>query len=125
MWLYQLFHWWRVVGTTNILYNSLVAALVLLLALFLAKRFHNSDGRIHRSSGGYRSKAGRRRHARMQRQQRHSQQKKKSRRRNHSKNYHKSAVSRKSTLSKPKRNTNYSKRRKNTRESFGKNFFDF
>lgn len=70
-------------------------------------------------------KAGRRRHARMQRQQRHSQQKKKSRRRNHSKNYHKSAVSRKSTLSKPKRNTNYSKRRKNTRESFGKNFFDF
>ena len=104
---------------------SLVAALVLLLALFLAKRFHNSDGRIHRSSGGYRSKAGRRRHARMQRQQRHSQQKKKSRRRNHSKNYHKSAVSRKSTLSKPKRNTNYSKRRKNTRESFGKNFFDF
>lgn len=102
-----------------------------LALVFLARRFRliyriKNRSKKHRSRGGYRSKAGRRMFAKRQRQQRRIQPVEKSRRRNHSKYYKKNTPS-KSTASsnKRRRTTNYSKRRKGTRESFGKNYFDF
>lgn len=108
-----------------------VAGIVLavLIMVFLAKRFRlfyriRNIGRKHRSRGGYRSKAGRKMFMRRQRQNRRMQTTEKNVRRNHSKHYKKEAPP-KNTAGKHKRNTNYSKRRKGTRESFGKNYFDF
>lgn len=62
--------------------------------------------------------------AKRQRQQRRMKPKEKSRSRNHSK-YYKKETPQKNTDNKHRRNINYSKRRKGTRESFGKNYFDF
>lgn len=103
--------------------------LAILILIFLARKFRllyriRNRSRQHKSRGGYRSKAGRRMFARRQRQQRRMQTTEKSRRRNHSKHYQKTAPP-KTKESKHRRNTNYSKRRKGTRESFGKNYFDF
>lgn len=101
------------------------AVLVIFLAVFLFKKLHNRRERVHRSSGGYRSKAGRRRHARMQRRARRQNVPEKARRRNYSSHYQKRTVPAKSTPNKHKRSASVSKRKRNTRESFGKNFFDF
>ncbi|MFG6393513.1 MAG: D-alanyl-D-alanine carboxypeptidase [Lachnospiraceae bacterium] len=101
------------------------AALALLLLVFLIKKLHRKSSRkTYKSSGGYRSKAGRRRHARMQRRERRRNTPEKNKRRNHSSHYRR-AVPVKNTENKRKKSTNYSKRKKNTRESFGKNYFDF
>lgn len=112
---------------------AMVIGVILLLAIlvFLAKKFRlvyrlRNRSRKHRSRGGYRSKAGRRGFAKRQRQQRRIQPIEKNRRRNSSKYYKKNVPQKSSTVNnKHKRNTNYSKRRKSTRESFGKNYFDF
>ena len=115
----------------HMLIPIMVAGIVLavLILIFLARKFRllyriRNRSRQHKSRGGYRSKAGRRMFARRQRQQRRMQTTEKSRRRNHSKHYQKAAAP-KAKESKYRRNTNYSKRRKGTRESFGKNYFDF
>ncbi|MCI9078632.1 MAG: D-alanyl-D-alanine carboxypeptidase [Lachnospiraceae bacterium] len=101
------------------------AVLVILLIVFLFKSLRNRRGRARRSSGGYRSRAGRRMHARMQRRARRRNTPEKARRRNHSSHYQKRTVPLKSTQNTHKRKPGVSKRKRNTRESFGKNFFDF
>ncbi|MBU5478313.1 D-alanyl-D-alanine carboxypeptidase [Eubacterium sp. MSJ-13] len=79
--------------------------------------------RSQKRHGGYKSKMGRKNHARRVRQDRKDSSKK-SVRRNHSKHYAKQTASSKENVS-GRNNAGYSRRRKNTRESFGKNFFDF
>lgn len=80
--------------------------------------------RSRKRHGGYQSKMGRRNHAKRVRQNRKDSSNKNVRR-NHSKHYTKKTSA--STSDKPstRKNSNYSRRRKKTRESFGKNFFDF
>jgi len=99
--------------------------LAILLIVFLFKKLHNRRGRAHRNRWGYRSRAGRRRHVRMQKRARRQNVPEKSRRRNHSSHYQKRTAPVKSTPSKHKRSTSVNRRKRNTRESFGKNFFDF
>ncbi len=99
--------------------------LAILLMVFLFKKLHSRRGRAHRSSWGYRSRTGRRRHARMQKRARRQNVPEKSRRRNHSSHYQKRTAPVKSTPSKHKRSASVNRRKRNTRESFGKNFFDF
>lgn len=108
-----------------------IALLGLLLLVFLIRKYRifyriRNRSRKHKSRGGYRSKAGRRMLAKRQRRQRriNAMKSPKNRRRNHSKYYKRDAPLRKPET-KHRRNTNYSKRRKSTRESFGKNYFDF
>lgn len=99
----------------------LLAAFIL---FFLLRRLRSSDGRLHRSSGGYRSRTGRRRHAKMERRAARRQVPAKRTRRNNSKHYQQKTPQ-KNNSARRKKNAGYSRRRRNTRESFGKNFFDF
>lgn len=101
------------------------AAVIVFLIALLFKKLRNRSGRARRSSGGYRSRAGRRKHLRMQRQTRRQGAPEKTRRRNHSSHYQKRTVLAKNTQNRRKRNSGVNKRKRNTRESFGKNFFDF
>lgn len=101
------------------------AVLALLLIVFLIRKLWRRKRSSYKSSGGYRSKAGRRRHARVQRQERRRNAPEKNRRRNYRKHYQQKAAPVKSTSNRHKRSTGYNKRKRNTRESFGKNFFDF
>lgn len=101
------------------------AVLAVALLVFLIKKLRlRKSRRTYKSSGGYRSRAGCRRHAKIQRRERRKNTPEKARRRNHSSHY-KKTVPVKNTESKRKKSTNYNKRKKNTRESFGKNYFDF
>lgn len=72
--------------------------------------------------GGYQSKMGRKNHAKRTRQDKRDSSKKNVRR-NHSKHYAKSSS--KNDKNSAAKNAAYSGKRKSTRESFGKNFFDF
>ena len=46
-------------------------------------------------------------------------------RRNHSKHYEKKSATSNKNKNSGRKSASYSRKRKNTRESFGKNFFDF
>lgn len=79
--------------------------------------------RRRRSSGGYRSKQGRRQYARRMRSGYGEVSKKRKTRRNVSRHYEKKAPNVKKN--KKNRGVRYHKNHKKTKESFGKNFFDF
>ncbi len=77
-----------------------------------------------RMSGGYRSSQGKKLHARRMRSQRKDERRsKKKNRRNYSRHYKRRAP--KPEKENVGRGLRYSKNHKNTKESFGKNFFDF
>lgn len=106
----------------------LLIALVVAIAICLFKKVELpriGRRRKRRISGGYRSRGGRRQHARRQRSLRSSEKlANKKVRRNHSKHYEKR--NKISGNEKPKKaGVRFHKKRKNTKESFGKNFFDF
>ncbi len=105
-----------------ILAAVLVLSGIIVLVKTISRRRKN---RLHIGSGGYRSRRGRRKHAHTQRRNRrrsYSSSRKSHKRRNHSRHYQNKQLS---GIVKKRKPTNYKKRRKNTRESFGKNFFDF
>lgn len=80
--------------------------------------------RRNRISGGYRSKRGKRQHARRMRSRRKDDRRSSRRRqRNSSKSYEKRAP--KAEKQRKNKGVRYHKNHKRTRESFGKNFFDF
>ncbi len=100
------------------------AILLLLIILFIIKRNAGRSNRIYSNRhGGYRSRGGKRNHARRQRAARKNRSSSKRARRNHSKHYAGNRPAPQKTAK--RRSTDYSKRRKNTKESFGKNYFDF
>ena len=80
--------------------------------------------RSRKRHGGYQSKMGRRNHAKRVKENKKDSSKQNVRR-NHSSHYAKKNSASKNGKSSNRKYTNYSKRRKKTRESFGKNFFDF
>lgn len=105
----------------------LIGIIITILVCTLKKVELPKFGRRRRGriSGGYRSRGGRRQHARRQRSMRSSERKTgKRQRRNHSKHYEKKNTSTPAASSK-KKGVSFRKKRKNTKESFGKNFFDF
>ena len=105
----------------------LIEIIITILVCILKKVELPKFGRRRRGriSGGYRSRGGRRHHARRQRSMRSSERKTgKRQRRNHSKHYEKKNTSTPAASSK-KKGVSFRKKRKNTKESFGKNFFDF
>lgn len=77
-----------------------------------------------RISGGYRSKGGRRKYAQMKRERRSMEKGKKRRRRNMRRRYQ-STTPTSENKTKRSKGLRYHKKHKNTKESFGKNFFDF
>ena len=119
-------------GVIDFIVNNIVLSIVILLAIIVIVMFiifaitgkSIVMSRSRKRHGGYQSKMGRRNHAKRVRQNRKDSSNKNVRR-NHSKHYTKKTSA--STSDKPstRKNTNYSRRRKKTRESFGKNFFDF
>lgn len=90
------------------------------------RRRRSGSGGSYRSSGGYRSKRAKRNYRRRQRSEKrssHSGSDLDRRRRNRRRHYEtKSAVKPKETK---RKGAKYSKKHRNTKESFGKNFFDF
>lgn len=118
----KLFHN-QLIGSAVII----AVALLLIIVITLLLRSLTPSGRNRRRrkrSGGYQSKGGRKHHARQKRQDKNSAFSTSSNRRNHSRHYEKpkpQKASKKTT----KKGLQYHKRHKNTRESFGKNFFDF
>lgn len=104
----------------------IAAGIILIVILAALLRSLTPSGRRRRRrnrAGGYRSRGGKRNHAKRAKQQRKAFSTK-SVRRNHSSHYQKGN----SQAKKPRRaksGLQYHKRHKNTKESFGKNFFDF
>lgn len=109
----------------SVLIIALGLILILVLALFL-RRLSPAyrRRRRRRRAGGYQSRGGRKQHAKRKKQQKKAFSTK-SGRRNRSKYYQKSGGGTKKTAQKRSKGVQYSKRRKHTKESFGKNFFDF
>lgn len=106
----------------------LLVAIIVAIVVCLFKRVELpriGRRKKRRISGGYRSRAGRRQYARRQRSIRSNEKHaNKKVRRNHSKHYekrNKSSVNEKSK----KTGVRFHKKHKSTKESFGKNFFDF
>lgn len=114
----------------NQLIGSMViigAALLLIIIVTLLLRSLTPSGRNRRRrkrSGGYQSKGGRKHHAKQKRQSKFSGFSTGTPRRNFSKHYEQPKPQKNSNKSR-KKGVQYHKRHKNTRESFGKNFFDF
>lgn len=116
----------------DVIVNNLVLSIVVIFAVVVlilliifaitGKSFILLKSR--KRHGGYQSRMGRRNHAKRLKESKRDSSKKNVRR-NHSKHYAKKNVSSKNDRSFSKKHTNYSRRRKKTRESFGKNFFDF
>lgn len=105
----------------------LLGILIIFLTVCLFKNIHipmPSFRRRRRVSGGYSSRGARRNYARRERANRAIQRSnsQKNVRRNHSKHYDKKASP---SAKKASKNARHRKRHKNTRESFGRNFFDF
>ncbi|MCD7826644.1 MAG: D-alanyl-D-alanine carboxypeptidase [Clostridiaceae bacterium] len=101
----------------------LAAVFVIFLLTLLIRRVHLPHISLkRRPSGGYRSKRGRRNYQRNLRNASRERKagRKKTRRRN--RNYEQKTAD---GQKKNKRGVRYHKRHKNTKESFGKNFFDF
>lgn len=105
----------------------LVCGLVLVAVVCILKRVElPSIRKKKRYSGGYRSKGARKQYARRMRSQRsRERQNNKKTRRNHSKHYEKRGVKGSSEKKNAGKGVRYHKKHKNTKESFGKNFFDF
>lgn len=111
----------------QILLFILLAVIVIFTVICIVKRIELpkfGTKRRKRISGGYRSKRGKRQHARRMRSQRKDDRKKGYKtRRNFSKHYDRRVP--KAEKQKKSRGVRYHKNHKRTRESFGKNFFDF
>ena len=104
--------------------GAAVSALV--IVLFRHVRFPRFRRRRRRSSGGYRSKRARRRNARRSHSHWSSSKSGKRRtRRNMSKYYERKPVNTGSARERRSKGLTYHKNHKKTKESFGKNFFDF
>lgn len=102
------------------------AVIAVLICLLRRVELPKPGIRRKRIRGGYRSKRGKRQHARRARSQRSSQRKTGRRtRRNMSKYYAGRPSSGRVAKQKKSRGVQYHRRHKNTKESFGKNFFDF
>lgn len=98
-----------------------IAIAVIILIIFIIIRRLPSDDKI--GTGGYRTRRGRRKHARIQRERRRELSKNNNKRRNHSKHYNKNKnVKEKNNFSRGRRSR---RRHKKTKESFGKNYFNF
>ena len=105
---------------SNIIILVIAIVLIILIVFIILRRLSFED-RI--GTGGYRSKGGKRKHARLQRERRRELSKRKNKRRNHSKHYAKNTSEK--LNNKSSRSSRSSKRHNRTRESFGKNFYDF
>lgn len=118
----------------NLFHNQLLgsaiiiaaALLLIIIVALLLKSLTPTSRRRRRSrrSGGYLSKGGRRHHARQKKHHNSSDFSPRSGRRNHSSHYDKAKPKKKNDKHRTK-GLQYHKRHKNTKESFGKNFFDF
>jgi D-alanyl-D-alanine carboxypeptidase len=106
----------------------IAAAVVIFLLICLLRHVElpKLGRRRKRGSGGYRSRQARRQHARRLRSQRSSARKNKgSTRRSQSKHYEKKTLRTDGKKERKSKGIRYHKNHKNTKESFGKNFFDF
>lgn len=101
---------------------AVAVAVMLILFLFKHIELPKFGKRRKRVSGGYRSKAARRANIRQQRNARRNEKGSGRRRKNVRKHYEQKPASQ---PKKKKGGVNYHKKHKNTKESFGKNFFDF
>lgn len=105
---------------------AIAAAVVVFLLVCLFRHVELpklGSRRRRRSSGGYRSRQGRRQHARRLRSERSEKSQKRKTRRNVSRHYEKKSPNEKKN--RKNRGVRYHKNHKKTKESFGKNFFDF
>lgn len=113
----------QMLGSIAIIAAGLV--LIIVIALLLRRL---SPGyrrkRRRRRAGGYQSRGGRKQHAKRKKQQKRAYSTK-SGRRNRSKNYQRNGDRTKKSAQKRSKGVQYNKRHKHTKESFGKNFFDF
>lgn len=114
--------------------NQLVTSIIILaagllilfvLAMLLWRFTLNRPKRLRGRHGGYRSKGGKRHHARITRERRQQAGSEKRNRRNHSKHYEKPKTTSGSGRKRSTKGVQYHKRHKRTKESFGRNFFDF
>lgn len=113
----------QLLGSTVIIIAALL--LIIIVALLLKSLTPTSRRRRRRHrSGGYLSKGGRKHHARQKKQEKGLSFSSRSGRRNHSSHYEKGKPQAQNDKRK-KKGLQYHKRHKNTKESFGKNFFDF
>lgn len=106
----------------------IAAAVVIFLLVCLFRRvgLPKLGKRRKRITGGYRSKRGRRQYARKMRSQRSGERKSRSKtRRNMSKHYETRTSAAGASKERKSKGVRYHKNHKKTRESFGKNFFDF
>ncbi len=105
---------------------AVAAVIALLIFLLRHVRFPRFRRRRRRSSGGYRSRRARRRNARRSHSHWSSSKSGKRRtRRNMSKYYERKPVNTGSARERRSKGLTYHKNHKKTKESFGKNFFDF
>ena len=114
------------IKAVQIVFLALAAAIVIFLLVCLLRRVELpkfTRRRRRRSRGGYRSRQGRRQYARRTRGGYGDVSQKRKTRRNVSRHYEKKAPNVKK--SRKNRGVRYHKNHKKTRESFGKNFFDF
>lgn len=114
------------IKAVQIIFLMIAAAAVIFLLVCLLRRIELPKfrkRRRRRSSGGYRSRRGRRQYARRTRSGYGDISQRRKTRRNVSKHYEKKTPNVKK--SKKNRGVRYHKNHKKTRESFGKNFFDF
>lgn len=112
------------IKVVQILLIIIAVAVAVMLILFLFKHIElpKFGKRRKRGSGGYRSKAARRANIRQQRNARRNEKGSGRRRKNVRRHYEQKSASQ---PKKKKGGVNYHKKHKNTKESFGKNFFDF
>lgn len=116
-----------------LIFIIVLAALVLILfVVFIINHLKNRGrrGRISRNSGGYRSRGARRQHARRMKAERKNRSSgmgssKRRRSRRHKSDLSFSSGNNSRKRKRTKSGLHYSKQHKNTKESFGKNFFDF
>lgn len=116
------------IRAVQIILLVIVAAVVIFLLVCLLRRVElpKPGRRRKRISGGYHSKQGRRRHARQMRSQRSSERKaRRKTRRNMSKHYEKKTSGNGTSKERRSKGVRYHRNHKKTKESFGKNFFDF
>lgn len=114
------------IKAVQIVFLALAAAIVIFLLVCLLRHVELpkfTRRRRRRSRGGYRSRQGRRQYARRTRGGYGDVSQKRKTRRNVSRHYEKKAPNVKK--SRKNRGVRYHKNHKKTKESFGKNFFDF
>lgn len=112
----------QLLGSVIIIIIALL--LIIIIAVLLRNLTPSHRRRGRKRSGGYQSRGGRRHHAKQKKNRSRGDFAPSSERRNHSKHYEKHTP-RKENTKKRKKGVQYHKRHKRTKESFGKNFFDF